>query len=291
MISKGPQRRENPADAPSPTVPVDPEEARLPKSCPKCSTAIPAGGAWCPACGLQVADICGACGTPLAAAWSYCPRCGSSAGEPGTIPCPSCREPVSLGFAFCTRCGAQARPLCAGCGRPQRREWAFCPACGTAAGTPPPGPPSPLGKGGGVARDAVTPPSPAGRGGGGVGPAPEAEAFNEQGRRAYEADDLDGAISAFYQAVALDPANANYQTNLAVALDERGMDLEAFAAYQRALELNPRQVTALLNIGYLYSESDRKEEARQVWEQVIRIDPATEEAQEARDNLRNLDEL
>jgi tetratricopeptide (TPR) repeat protein len=76
-----------------------------------------------------------------------------------------------------------------------------------------------------------------------------------------------------------------------VALDEREMDAEAFAAYQRALELNPRQVTALLNIGYLYSEQEQFEEARQVWEQVIRVDPASEEAQEARDNLRNLDEL
>jgi superkiller protein 3 len=120
---------------------------------------------------------------------------------------------------------------------------------------------------------------------------PEAESFNEQGKRAYEADELETAIAAFRQALALDPTNADYQTNLAVALDEQEMDEEAFAAYTRALELNPRQVTALLNIGYLYSEQERFEEARQVWEQVIRVDPASEEAQEARDNLRNLDEL
>jgi superkiller protein 3 len=128
-----------------------------------------------------------------------------------------------------------------------------------------------------------------GRGAGGVGS--EADVFNEQGKRAYEADDLDTAITEFQQALALDPANADYQTNLAVAFDEREMDDEAFAAYQRALELNPRQVTALLNIGYLYSEQEQFEEARQVWEQVVRVDPASEEAQEARDNLRNLDEL
>jgi predicted amidophosphoribosyltransferase len=286
MISKGPQRRENPADAPAGATPVRAEEATLPASCPKCGTAIPSGGAWCPGCGLQVADICGACGAPLASAWSFCPRCGASAGEPGTIPCPSCREPVSLGFAFCARCGAQARPLCGDCGRPQRREWAFCPACGTAEGATVGRPtsnnqrPSP--------GTAAVPTSSSTHL---AATNPEAEAFNEQGKRAYEADDLDAAIAAFGQAAALDPTNADYHTNLAVALDEREMEFEAFAAYQRALELNPRQVTALLNIGYLYSEKERKEEAREVWEQVIRIDPASEEAQEARDNLRSLDEL
>lgn len=290
MISKGPQRREHPAGAPPSAEPARPDAATatIPANCPKCSTALPAGGAWCPACGLQVADVCGLCSSPLEPAWNYCPRCGSSAGEPGTIPCPSCREPVAVAFTFCTRCGARARALCGGCGRPQRREWTFCPACGTPEGarpTPPSPLPHPTHPGG-----ASTPPFPHGEGGpGGVGR--EAEAFNEQGKHAYEADDLDTAIAAFRQAVALDPTNADYQTNLAVALDEREMDAEALAAYERALELNPRQVTALLNIGYIFSETERFEEARQVWEQVIRIDPTSEEAQEARDNLRNLDEL
>jgi len=120
---------------------------------------------------------------------------------------------------------------------------------------------------------------------------PEAERFNEEGTRLYEENDLAGAIAAFRRAVALDPDNASYHTNLAVALDEDEQDADALAAYERAIELDPRQTTALLNLGYMYSESERYEEARQVWEQVIRVDPRSADAEEARQNLRNLDEL
>jgi RNA polymerase subunit RPABC4/transcription elongation factor Spt4 len=280
-----------PAEAPAAQLGERPMAQPSTRSCPKCATPIPAEGAWCPACGLQVEDICWQCGAVLASEWAYCPRCGVGTGEPGTIPCPSCREPVARGFAYCPRCGTAARPLCSECGRPLRREWAFCPDCGTPAGEAPAD----------REPDSVDLPvegarkrSPSGRA---PAPAaarpasPEAEAFNQEGVRLYEADQLDAAIAAFRQAVALDPNNASYHTNLAVALDEKELDFEAFTEYQRAIELDPRQATALLNLGYLYSEDERYEEARQVWEQVIRINPSSAEADEARQNLQNLDEL
>lgn len=256
------------------------------RTCPKCTAVIPDDGAWCPACGLQVADVCWQCGGVLATQWSFCPRCGMGASEPGTVPCPSCREPVARNFAYCPRCGTAARPLCYECGRALRRDWSFCPECGT----PVEEDEETRRQVGEVSEGVRTPPPVAAPSRPGV-THPKAEAFNEEGKRHYEADNLDAAIAAFRRAVALDPTNADYQTNLAVALDEKELDFEAFAAYQRALELNPHQTTALLNLGYLYSESERYEEARQVWEQVIRIDPASEEAEEARRNLQNLDEL
>jgi TPR repeat/Double zinc ribbon len=279
-----------PAQAPAVQQGERPMAQTSTRSCPKCATPIPAEGAWCPACGLQVEDICWQCGAVLASEWAYCSRCGVGTGEPGTIPCPSCREPVARGFAYCPRCGAAARPLCSECGRPLRREWAFCPDCGNAAGAAAEAEPEPRD----LAVEGARERSPAGRA---PAPAaarpasPEAEALNQQGVRLYEADQLDAAIAAFRQAVALDPDNASYHTNLAVALDEKELDFEAFTEYQRAIELDPRQATALLNLGYLYSEDERYEEARQVWEQVIRIDPSSAEADEARQNLQNLDEL
>jgi hypothetical protein len=284
-----------PAEAPATRMGERPMAQPSTRNCPKCATAIPPEGAWCPACGLQVEDICWQCGAVLAAEWSHCPRCGLSTGEPGAIPCPSCREPVARGFAYCPRCGAAARPLCSECGRPLRREWSFCPDCGTAAGAAAAAEvDADEEEVSTVDRRPATAPvrgSGAGSGRSSSVSSPEAEAFNKEGVRLYEADQLDAAIAAFRQAVALDPNNASFHTNLAVALDEKELDFEAFTEYQRAIELDPRQATALLNLGYLYSEDERYEEARQVWEQVIRIDPGSAEADEARQNLQNLDEL
>jgi RNA polymerase subunit RPABC4/transcription elongation factor Spt4 len=283
-----------PAEAPATRMGERPMAQPSTRSCPKCATAIPPEGAWCPACGLQVEEICWQCGTLQAAEWAFCPRCGLSAGEPGAIPCPSCREPVARGFAFCPRCGAAARPVCSECGRPLRREWAFCPDCGTAAGA---AAEAELDEEDELTADRRSAPAQARGSRSAVGgqrsavASPEAEAFNREGVRLYEADQLDAAIAAFRQAVALDPNNAGYHTRLATALDERELDAEALAEYQRAIDLDPRQSLALLNLGYLYSESERYEEARQLWEQVIRIDPSSQDADEARQNLQNLDEL
>jgi hypothetical protein len=273
------------------------------QNCPKCATAIPTEGAWCPGCGLQVADICGQCGAVLAKEWAFCARCGTSTSEPGVIPCPSCREPVTPGFAFCPRCGAAARALCEECDRPLRREWAYCPDCGASTSeerrpmtddrplieTPDARRQTPVTSGPGARRG--YPPEAGHPGAASTTSVPEAERANEEGTRLYEANNLEGAIAAFRQAVALDPGNAGYHTNLAVALDEDEQDSDALVAYERAIELDPRETTALLNLGYMYSESERYEEARQVWEQVIRVDAGSADAEEARQNLRNLDEL
>ena len=66
---------------------------------------------------------------------------------------------------------------------------------------------------------------------------------------------------------------------------------EAFAEYQRTLELDPANLRALVDIGYLYSEQEQYEEARDYWERAIRIAPDSSEAAEARENLQNLEQL
>ena len=64
--------------------------------------------------------------------------------------------------------------------------------------------------------------------------------------------------------------------------------MQAFAAYRRAIELNPSEGQAYLNMGYLYNERERTSEAREMWEKVVQVAPDSEEAKEARDNLRSL---
>jgi len=91
--------------------------------------------------------------------------------------------------------------------------------------------------------------------------------------------------------VGLDPRNATFHCNLAVAFGESGLDDEAFSEYQRTLSLNPANVTALVNLGYLYSERERYEEARDCWERAVRAAPDSSEAAEARASLQNLEQL
>jgi RNA polymerase subunit RPABC4/transcription elongation factor Spt4 len=271
------------AVGPSPSA-AAPAAARTGRGCPKCQTPIPEGGAWCPSCGLQALDPCWECGRALPEGANFCSFCGTPNSEPAVAACPACKAAVPRGHGYCPACGAQARIVCEECDRPMRREWKHCPACG---GTP--------GDAGGSRQlqEAVAPASlreggaqlpPSFQGG-------EAEDLNQQGVAAYQAGDLRTAASHFEAATQADPRNASYFTNLGVAYGELGDDLRAFTAYQRAVELNPRELQAYLNMGYLYNERERATEAREVWEKLIRLAPDSEEADEARENLRNLEEV
>jgi Flp pilus assembly protein TadD len=116
-----------------------------------------------------------------------------------------------------------------------------------------------------------------------------AEALNQAGVRAYEAENYREAVRLFREASEADPSNSSYFTNLGVACGELDDDLGAFAAYLRAVDLNPQELQAYLNMGTLYAERERPVEAREVWERLIRIAPNSEEASEARENLRHID--
>jgi RNA polymerase subunit RPABC4/transcription elongation factor Spt4 len=263
--------------------------------CPKCGAALPEQAAYCAACGLQTRDLCWDCGRPLETEWRFCPACGADTTEVGVIPCPSCREPVPRDHAYCARCGTAVRSTCDECDRILRRSWQHCPDCGSPTASE-----GSVGRSQGRAvaeslrrteRPEPSTPFPE------VGDAQaapgsgEAEALNQQGIAAYEAERFDEAIALFQRAVALDPNNATFHCNLAVAYGELRRDDEAFAEYQTTLELNPSNVRALVDLGYLYSEQERYEEARDCWERAIRAAPDSSEAAEARDNLQNLEQL
>jgi predicted amidophosphoribosyltransferase len=255
------------------------------KTCPKCRSELPGDAAFCPVCGLQVLDVCWECGEPLKGDWAYCPHCGTNASETGVAPCPSCREPVMRGHRYCTHCGAEARLQCTQCGETIRREWRFCPECGTesaaaqANGAEPTESPED-----GLPGDRRIRANPT------VAEGTAAD-LNAQGAAAYEADRLQEAISLFRQAIAADPTDPSFHVNLAVALGEAEDADAAIAEYRRALELDPNSTGTYLSMGYFFSQQERYAEAREAWEQVIRLDARSAEAKEARDNLQHLDEL
>jgi len=119
----------------------------------------------------------------------------------------------------------------------------------------------------------------------------QAEILNAQGVERYEAEKLGDAIVLFRKAIALDPDNATYHLNLAVAYGEKGMDEDALGEYREVLRLDPDNIAAYLNMGYILNEREDTEGARQAWEKVIDLDPASPEADEAREALGGLGQV
>jgi predicted amidophosphoribosyltransferase len=268
---------------PSSTTP--PASPAIGQSCPRCQATVPAEGSWCPKCGLQVTDPCWECGRPLSSDDQFCAACGTPNTEPAVTPCPSCQASVARGYGYCASCGSQARPVCEECDRPLRREWSHCPSCGGAPAGQAESAPRHVAR---LRGDEPDDPSAWLR----TTPAPEeAESRNAAAVKAYERGSYREAVRLFREAVEAAPDNASYWTNLGVSYAQLDDDLQAFAAYRRAVELNPGETGAYLYMAELYMERERTEEARELWEKVIQIAPDSEEAEEARQNLRSADDV
>ena len=160
-------------------------------------------------------------------------------------------------------------------------EWAYCPHCGG----------SPEGPDGDGYESAGTSPADTADQVETTEPATAGDQANARGVECYQAGQMDDAVRCFEAAIREEPVNSRYWVNLGVALGEKGDDLGAYAAYVRAIEINPREIQAHLNVGYLHMERERTAEAREAWERVVSLAPESEEAAEARENLQNAEEL
>jgi tetratricopeptide (TPR) repeat protein len=111
---------------------------------------------------------------------------------------------------------------------------------------------------------------------------------------------LRGAASRYERAVGLDPKNQNFTFKLGTTYSrlstEGGQNEDYFgraeetltrAARQEPVPGSPdRRTAALLSLGDLYSRWDRDEEAMAVYEEVLRADPNSREAQNRLDELQ-----
>ncbi|OFX15848.1 MAG: hypothetical protein A2Z18_09850 [Armatimonadetes bacterium RBG_16_58_9] len=285
------------ASQPEPSEPAAPgSEARFPAkpACPQCSTLLSERDKFCPNCGRHILAICSTCYAGSPPGSEYCAWCGSKMVEFDPI-CDKCGGRVYWGSTFCTDCGSLIARRCAACGSMLVPGWRYCTGCGRELGSDKvdvgaaramhsrlrDARESMTGSGEDSEIEPLTSPRT-------VSPA---EQHNIRGREMFDSEQLESAITEFEEAVRLEPTNASYRCNLAVAYDEADRDEDALEEYTEALKLDPNDVTALLSLGYLYSEKEDIENAKATWSRILVIAPDSAEAQEARENIRNQEML
>jgi tetratricopeptide (TPR) repeat protein len=103
--------------------------------------------------------------------------------------------------------------------------------------------------------------------------ADEAVERNNQGVELLKQGKIDEAVGPLLKAVESDPKNRDARLNLAFAYDRQGRIDEAIVQYEKAVELNPRNSIARNNLGVLYNKTGRYDEAIRELEKALEIDP------------------
>ncbi|MEW9853654.1 tetratricopeptide repeat protein [Novosphingobium sp. M1R2S20] len=90
---------------------------------------------------------------------------------------------------------------------------------------------------------------------------PRAAALVAQGREEMAAGRHDAAIDAFEAALTLEPGSAEVLVNLATATRRTGLQGRAIHYYRQALEIEPRNVSAIAGEGVALAEKGATEKA------------------------------
>ncbi|MEZ2276431.1 MAG: tetratricopeptide repeat protein [Microcoleus sp.] len=96
--------------------------------------------------------------------------------------------------------------------------------------------------------------------------------LNEGVYRHYTGD-LEGAIAAYNRAIEIDPKDHFAWNGLGYALKDLGRNIEAIAAYETALEIDPKDHSAWNNLGSALKGLGRNIEAIAAYETALEIDP------------------
>jgi predicted Zn-dependent protease len=101
----------------------------------------------------------------------------------------------------------------------------------------------------------------------------ELEARFRQASRDYNNGDLSGARTIFEDLVAADPGSAAAEASLGAVLVRLRENEAALVHLNRALELNPREMTAYVNRGEVYLRLGRRQEGENDLSKAISFDP------------------
>lgn len=86
--------------------------------------------------------------------------------------------------------------------------------------------------------------------------------------------DVDGAITAYQKALALNAASPRVHLSLGkIYYSEKGLYYESVSAYKRAIELDPRSVDARMGLGEVYEDKGLYKEAIEEYRRVMELEP------------------
>jgi tetratricopeptide (TPR) repeat protein len=88
-----------------------------------------------------------------------------------------------------------------------------------------------------------------------------------------ERSDPDASAKAYREAIDFDPANIDAWINLGLLLHENRRLTEALRVYMEALDVIGAEAVLLFNLGVLLEDMQRRREAIQAYEGALRIDP------------------
>lgn len=276
-----------------------------PDGCSNCGGVVGPDAVYCGHCGMQVRARCATCGGASPIGSEFCESCGRKFEELATQ-CEKCGARVQRWQNYCADCGSILHQACASCGAIVVESWKYCASCGRQLGSGHIDARSSFGRrlqerarqsdesaqhGAGTtvmgSAPIVDQPAPSAP----PQPSGSADLHNQRGRQLFDDGEVEQAIREFQSAVELDPQNASYHCNLAIAYDENDQDEQALSEYERTLQLDPDDLTALLSLGYMHNENDELEKAQECWGRILEIAPNSAEAQEVRENLRHQEDL
>jgi tetratricopeptide (TPR) repeat protein len=96
------------------------------------------------------------------------------------------------------------------------------------------------------------------------------------------------AIEWFRKAIAIEPTNLDYRTDLATALWSAGQKDQAMAEYRQILQIDPKHMATLHNVVIVYLEDRNVAEAERAIRQIEAIDPSYEGLKPLRQRLSEL---
>ena len=116
-------------------------------------------------------------------------------------------------------------------------------------------------------------------------PEHDAEYYRQRGHTLREQDRIEEAIEPYQVAVQLQPNNIHAMMDLANALHMLNRNMEALEMYKNVLEISPNAISALYNFGFTLKRMGHIEQTLAVYEQVLALKPDYAAARFSRSTL------
>ncbi len=110
----------------------------------------------------------------------------------------------------------------------------------------------------------------------------------EAGMALYRAGDTDGAIVKLREGLAIDPLSFQLHYHLGLLCGRKDEVFEGINELETAVDLQPRNFSALKNLAILYQRAGFKHKAVEMWERALSAAPDQETRQGIKDHLVNL---